>query len=233
MIEITQSGQIGKTGLLFDMHRLRAHVFKARMGWNVQIDSNGLEVDDYDLPETVYILALNNMRKVVGIWRLLPTHGPTMIRNIWPEFLRSLPMPARTDVWEASRFAVHSFNSDPRKAKEEAQTAIGELFCALTELCIEVGINEVFTLYDARIARVIRRLDCEPYAVSPPHLIDGNKSFVGAFKTNESMLQRIKCATGITKSVISHIDLPHAFTAIPQVHPIGFEEGQGHAHTFL
>lgn len=213
MIEIVQTGQFGKTELLFDMHRLRARVFKERMGWDVSVDLNGLEVDNYDLPETIYILSLNDSRRVIGIWRVLPTSGPTMIRDIWPQFLSSLPMPASDTVWEASRFAVHSFAEDAEVAKQEAKQAIGELFCGLTELCIEAGIKEVFTLYDARIARVIRRLNCQPYALSQKLPVDGISTQIGAFRTDNTMLTNIRAATGIKNSLIKGISLPPALAA--------------------
>lgn len=51
MIEIIQAGQAGKTRLLIEMYRLRAKIFKERMGWDVHVDMNGLEVDDFDTDE--------------------------------------------------------------------------------------------------------------------------------------------------------------------------------------
>src|SRR5262245_39506130 len=113
MIEIVQTGQSGKTPLLFDMHRLRKRVFKDRMDWNVSITPGGLEVDSFDLPDTVYILALSKDRRVIGSWRILPTSGPTMVGNIWPQFLKSIDMPADPNIWEASRFSVDNSISDP------------------------------------------------------------------------------------------------------------------------
>ena len=72
MIEIVQPGQAGKTSYLFDMHRLRTRIFKERMNWDVDIDKNGLEIDDFDLPEAVYVLALDDEKNVIGSWRFLP-----------------------------------------------------------------------------------------------------------------------------------------------------------------
>ncbi len=134
MIEFAQAGQAGKSKLLFDMHRLRARVFKEKLHWDVHVDGEGLEVDQFDLPEAVYLLALDDHKRVIGSWRLLPTLGSTMIRDVWPTFLETLPMPAADDVWEVCRFAVNPLETNPKEAIRQSQKASAEMFCALTEL---------------------------------------------------------------------------------------------------
>ncbi len=207
MIEIVQTGQAGKTGLLFDMHRLRARVFRDMLKWDVAVNADGLEVDRFDLPEAVYLLAMNKQSRVIGSWRLLPTIGPTMIREIWPQYLETLPMPASDDVYEVSRFAVHALEED---SKEAAQQAIGEMFCALTELCLAAGIREIHTMYDDRIAKIIRRIDCQPDKVSARLPIGDLMCQTGSFTTDQDMLKRLRAATGITQTLLAGIDLPPA-----------------------
>jgi acyl homoserine lactone synthase len=208
MIEIVQPGQAGKTKYLFDMHRLRARVFKERMKWDVSVSEDGLEVDDFDLPETIYLLALNDAGRVIGNWRLLPSTGPTMIRDVWPDFLETLPMPSDARIWEASRFAVHSPEDDPRAYLKQVNRATAEMFCALTELCLICGIREIYTLYDHKIARLLKRLDCQPAGLSEQIPIDDIPVQIGRFVTNQTMLERLRAATGIQTQLIDPQDLP-------------------------
>lgn len=77
MIEIIQAGQAGKTKSLIEMHRVRKLIFKDRMGWDIDITKDGLEIDDFDLPETVYILVRDDKGRVAGVWRMLPTTSPS------------------------------------------------------------------------------------------------------------------------------------------------------------
>src|SRR5690606_35275979 len=119
---------------------------------------------------------------------------------LWPHYLETLPMPSSKRVWEMSRFAVHPLDADPREAFKTGRQAVAEMFCALTELCIRLGIEEVFTLYDEKIARIIRRIDCHPYKTSASKPIDGVPCCIGAFKTDVRMLQGIQKRTGIKKS---------------------------------
>lgn len=214
MLEIVQTGQFGKTSLLFDMHRLRKRVFKDRMGWEVSIDTNGLEVDQFDLPETIYVLALDNDRRVIGNWRLLPTIGPTMIRDIWPKFLDSIYMPSDPCVWEASRFAVDSLKGGCEEGLYQVHQATQELFCGVTELCLLCGIKQIFAMYDERIAKILKRIDCEPFAVSTRLKVADTMAEVGAFATDQSMLSRLRAATGINNDLVT----PRMIPPLLQIH---------------
>ena len=109
MIEVIQAGQYGKTQSLVEMHRVRKLIFKDRMGWDIDITEDGLDIDNYDLPQTVYILYRDKKNRICGVWRLVPTNGPTMIRDIWPEFLNDIDLPSSPNIWETSRFGVYTY----------------------------------------------------------------------------------------------------------------------------
>ncbi|TIU24093.1 MAG: autoinducer synthesis protein, partial [Mesorhizobium sp.] len=57
-------------GLLDAMHRLRAHIFKGRLGWSV-VTQGGRETDEFDALKPTYILAISSASAVVGCARLL------------------------------------------------------------------------------------------------------------------------------------------------------------------
>lgn len=208
MIEIVRANETGKEDLLRDMHRFRARVFCDMLKWQVLVNDEGLEVDQFDLPDAIYLLALDEDRRVIGTWRLLSTSGPTMIRDVWPHYLETLPMPASPDVWEVSRFAVSPICQRADEIVSQSRRAIGEMFCALTEFCLSAGIRQVYTLYDERIARIIQRIDCQPSRISHLSPIDGRLSRIGVFDTDQDMLARLRKATGIHRAVVENIDVP-------------------------
>lgn len=215
MLEVVQASQIGKTDLLLDMHRMRKRVFCDRLQWNINISRSGLEVDQFDTPDAVYILSVDQNRRVLGSWRLLPTTGITMIGEIWPDFLKSIKMPASLTSWEGSRLSV---DKTLLRTSGGHLGSIGsvthELFCGLTELCIYMGIKEVFTLYDTRIARLVKRLNCYPAEVSERHFIDGLPVEVGRYVTDKKMLMQLQDSAGIYTPLINTRDLPPAFLAM-------------------
>lgn len=92
---------------LAQMHRLRARIFGERMGWEVAI-SSGMEIDSYDAQSPYYMLVRDEAERVCGCWRLLPTEGPYMLRDTFPELLYGQEAPASPRIWELSRFAIVS-----------------------------------------------------------------------------------------------------------------------------
>lgn len=90
---------------LWEMHRLRAKIFKDRMGWEVPIIS-GMEIDGYDALDPYYMMIRGETNELRGCWRALPTEGPYMLRDTFPELLYGQQAPQDRRIWELSRFAV-------------------------------------------------------------------------------------------------------------------------------
>jgi acyl homoserine lactone synthase len=92
------------------MFRLRHQVFHDRLGWDVVSDA-GLEHDRFDIADPVYVLA-RGRQELHGCWRLLPTDGPNMLRDVFPQLMGDAAMPADPRTWELSRFAVLEGSTD-------------------------------------------------------------------------------------------------------------------------
>lgn len=210
MLDLVRPGDFGKTSLLFDMHRLRKRVFMDELGWPVTATADGLEIDEFDDENALYLLSINDAKRVVGTWRMHPTSTQTMIQKLWPEFLKTISMELSPKVWEMSRFAASSPTLTGREAIKESQKAVAEMFSGLTQLCMQSGVRTVFTLYDDRIVRVIRRLGCIPQAISEQRLIDGRPCQVASFKTDKAMLSSIRRCTGFNDEIQFEQLLPTA-----------------------
>jgi N-acyl-L-homoserine lactone synthetase len=207
MIEVIQAGQFGKTKSLIEMHKIRKLIFKDRMGWDVTISDNDLEIDDFDLPETVYILARDESGRIAGVWRMLPSTSPSMIRKIWPEFLETLSMPISNNVWELSRFGVHTYTDGSRDHLHNVNKITAELIIALLKVCTMAGINDVYTMYNRQIARSVGRIGFSAEETSKELTVCGKPSVVGRIRTDQALLSKIQKTTGIDVD-ISCEDLP-------------------------
>jgi len=114
-----------------EMHRLRYRVFKERLDWDVQI-SGDMEIDEFDALHPVYLLQRAHDGRIQGCVRLLPSTGPTMLREAFPLLLEGLPAPASPTIWESSRFALDLHPDTPKTAHGLA-TATYELFAGMIE----------------------------------------------------------------------------------------------------
>ncbi len=93
MIQLITPGYHGEfVNDLAEMHRLRHRVFKQRLEWDVQI-AGDMEVDEFDVLRPEHLLHRSPDGRIQGCVRLLPSTGPTMIRDIFPILLDGQPAP--------------------------------------------------------------------------------------------------------------------------------------------
>lgn len=175
------------------MFQQRYRVFKQRLGWNVPA-RNGEERDQFDNHYPIYLLAFDDTRCLNGSWRFLPTTGPYMLRNVFPQLLDGAKAPYHPLIWEGSRFAV--------EGRGRRRRTSSELLCAVTETCIALGIRELITVYDARMERLLPRLGCPPKWQSLPACINGELAYTGRFDMSHATLASLRAVAGIQHTVV-------------------------------
>lgn len=138
---------------LWEMHRLRARVFKGRLGWEVPILS-GMEIDGYDALEPLYMM----MREprggaLIGCWRLLPTEGPYMLKDSFSVLLQGGEAPRGPRLWELSRFALATAGGHGFGFSAISLEAIGAVICH----GYHHEIDAYVTVTTTAIERLLRR----------------------------------------------------------------------------
>lgn len=173
---------------LFAMHRLRAKVFSERMGWKVPVLS-GMEIDGYDAMDPYYMMMREEGGLLRGCWRLLPTTGPYMLKDTFPEFLHGQPAPEDPHIWELSRFAVEA----------EGVSSFG--FSAMTMQSIaeiiryghQHGVAQYVTVTATAIERMLRRAGLVTRRMGAP-LNMGRESAVAIYVDIEASMQSLGLA---------------------------------------
>lgn len=145
-----------KPHLLESMHRLRHEVFYEKLGWQVR-SVNGLEIDHYDDLDPTYMLSAASDGHVEGTWRLLPTQGPYMLKDIFPQLLRGEKAPESEKIWEISRFAVSSRTDHSRK-QANLNTISLEMMRAAYLFAIEHGIQHYVFATSVSLERIFRSI---------------------------------------------------------------------------
>ncbi len=183
-----------------DMYRLRHRVFRERMGWEVSSVA-GEERDRFDELGPIYLLSINNKGQVDGSWRFLPTTGSYMLRDVFPELLEGRAAPRHPRIWEGSRFAVETA---PTLGGPDARAGMPArlILCAVIELCLALGVRQLITVYDARMARLLPRLGCPPIWQSQAKRIGRTSAYMGEFEMSTGVLGAIRSLAGIEGSVI-------------------------------
>ena len=154
------------------MFKLRYDTFHTRLGWDVRT-CDGLEIDEFDENSQVhYILAKSDDGGVDACWRLLPSLGPNMLRDVFPQLLHGLPAPAASDVWELSRFAIDPTRVGGADNAGNHQIGFGELSVALMREAAQFakasGIARYVTVTTAAIERMMKGLGLHIHRLGPP-----------------------------------------------------------------
>lgn len=200
--------------LLQQMFALRYRVFYERMGWDVTVD-NGREIDSYDSLSPYYFVALDDdTGKVVGTWRLLPTTGPYMLPDVFNALMDGEQVPRSARIWECSRFAVDDRAGGQASAQDDSRSPqsihriTSELFCGLIEYCLEVGIEEVITVYDLRVARLLPRIGCKPTWKTAIKRFGVSAAMAGRFAIDHATLDACRRSNNIVESVLIRDQVP-------------------------
>lgn len=119
-----------------------------------------------------YIVASNDRGDVDACWRLLPTQGPNMLRDVFPELLHGQPAPCAADVWELSRFAIATDRVSADDGAANPQIGFGALSVALmaesTRFAQQNGIARFVTVTTAAIERMLKKQGLNIHRLGPP-----------------------------------------------------------------
>ena len=140
--------------LLDSMFELRNQVFKERLGWDVD-SYNGREIDYFDDLNPAYLTHCSNNNKVEGCCRILPTLGPYMLRDIFPQLLRGEELPEDKNIWEISRFAVNQQNQYQRHHSNVNEVTL-DILQQIYDFAIDNNVSRYVAVTSAAMERILR-----------------------------------------------------------------------------
>ena len=153
MIRFLYADQLAEfPALAASMFRDRAKQFKDRMGWDVTVDENGFERDEYDDLNPLYVIWETPQGLHGGSMRFLPTTGQTMVNDHFLSLTDNVRITSPM-IWECTRFCL-------------APDAPGRISAALMlaggEILRGFGLDHFVGVFDARMIRVYRMLGGSP-----------------------------------------------------------------------
>lgn len=180
-----------------DMHRLRYRVFKERLAWSVETVEDQ-EIDRFDTVGPSYILYLDNTATIRGCVRLIPTSGPNMLRDVFPDLVPAQAMPHDPRIWESSRFAV-----DLTRAVQSENISVSiQLFAGMIEFGLSSGLDAIVTVTDTRIERILRRAKWPLERIGEPQIIGVTEAVAGKLEISMNALALVREAAGINYPVL-------------------------------
>ena len=189
VIDICIPQTSAEEALVDEMHRLRAKVFRGRLGWNVECH-DGREFDQFDNYSPTYILVVDERAGVVGSVRLLPASGPTMLMGVFRQLLKDGKLATSPTMIESSRFCVDTTTqSSQRGATHEATFC---LLAGINEWCLRNGWTDLVTATDLRMERLLRQRGWPITRLGEARLINETHSIAGRLAINRDTFDLLR-----------------------------------------
>ncbi|SET39597.1 acyl-homoserine-lactone synthase [Oceanicella actignis] len=190
------------------MFRDRAAQFRDRRAWDLRIDENGWETDEYDRINPLYCIYELPDGTHGGSGRLAPTTAGCMINDHFSDILGgTIESPL---IWESTRFVVSPRISGGMQAARRISTA---LMLAGIEVGLRYGLTHYIGCYDPPMRRIWRNAGWPAEDIGARGT-GRDQIIVGVWEISEQVRQNIldRAPEGLRLGAIPPI-VPHA--AIP------------------
>ena len=187
MIRFLYADQLHAFPKLRDARRLdRAEQFKRRLGWEVTVDADGFERDEYDDLNPLYVIWETPDGGHGGSMRFLPSVGRTMVNDHFAHLADTqISSPA---IWECTRFCL---------AADAAPNVSALLMLAGSELMTRFRVTHFVGVFDTRMVRIYQRIGASPEVLGS--VGDGrDKISVGLWSFTEPALLRLQKRAGVS-----------------------------------
>ncbi len=160
------------------LFKYRYDIFVEKLGWGLKT-REGVETDQFDHDDTLYVVAKDDSNDVVGCARLLPTTEPYLLEEVFPELLNGQDIPKSHEVWEISRFTNAMVNQDTEGKYVGEKGQVYELsFSKLLKEAIQCakdhGAKKLISVSPIGIERLLRKAGISSHRAGPPLIINGH-----------------------------------------------------------
>lgn len=192
---------------LDEMYRIRYRIYVEQRKWMALSRADKREIDPFDTEEAVYLLGLDEAGLVTSGLRLVPTTGPTLMRDVFSHALTWGRIPCDERILEMSR---HFLTSEPADYAQQWHME-SESLCAMFEYGLAAGLKRVSLLCDAYYLRTL--LECgwnvHPLGVPTPY---GEGTCIAIlFEVTEAALVGTRASRGVFSPVLTFSPYPPPF----------------------
>jgi acyl homoserine lactone synthase len=150
----------------------RYEVFCKALKWDLPAEG-GLERDQFDRADTMYVVATDTDGSICGCARLLPTTKPYLLNEVFPELMNGSTAPSTPHVWELSRFSTMVVGTSRALSREEARRRFCNLFASVVDVAARRGATRLITFTALGVERILRSIGMHAHRVGPPKTIGG------------------------------------------------------------
>ncbi|MBL4812060.1 MAG: autoinducer synthase [Rhodobacteraceae bacterium] len=194
MLRYLHANELHEFPLLQDtMFKDRKDQFCDRLGWDLKVDDQGWERDEYDAENPLYVIWERQDGSHGGSARFLPTTGRTMVNDHFLDLTDGVAFQSPL-IWECTRFCL--------APGADGRVAAG-LMLGGSELMRAYSISHFVGVFDARMIRVYRLIGASP-AVLGSRGLGRDKISVGLWEYDASGRDRLLRKAGLSSELSNH-----------------------------
>jgi acyl-homoserine lactone synthase len=178
--------------------RIRHDIYVGERGWTALERADGLERDQFDTDDAVYILGIDGGR-VVGGSRLVPTVKPHLLADIFPHLAAQRGVPRDPAIFEWTRIFVIK---ERREGRNSGRTA-GSIMCGLLEHCLDQGVSGLTAIIETWWLPRFHDMGWTLHPLGLPDLIDGSWTVAVMMPIDEATLDSTRAFHSITAPVLT------------------------------
>jgi len=192
---VSGAGRARFAEALAQMHRDRKIVFVDRLGWDVPVVDGEYEIDQFDREDAVYLLRLDELGRHAGSLRLLPTSGPHLLADVFPQ-LCERGVPRGPHIWEITRLCTAPDVGDPKSVRRD-------LMLGMVEFALANGVTRYTCMTHVPYLSGVLAAgwDCAPLGL--PLLHGGVMIGAVSIEMTPETLAFLRAKTGITTPVLN------------------------------
>ena len=165
---IDRTNRLDHKETLKSYFELRHEVFVRKLDWALACPEEGIELDQFDDDDAVYLIISNQHGQVVGGARLLDTSRRSLLGEIFTGLVDG-PVPADPGTVEVTRFVV-----DPRRERlEGCGDVCAELLWGLQEYGIWAGLDRLVSVSYVSLEPILRRAGYRSCRLGPSLTVGG------------------------------------------------------------
>ena len=180
--------------LVDTMFQDRADQFKTRLSWDVNLNEQGWEVDQYDDDKSLYAIWENPDGTHGASMRIRSTQDPVMVND---HFLHVSGTKFENPlIWESTRFCL-----SPCVRKDAAKLSTIAMLSGC-EVGLYFGLERAVAVFDPRIMRIYRQIGWPPTV----HGKEGRGAqaiWVGSWGFSQQIKRKLCRASGISPELSS------------------------------
>jgi len=188
---------------LDEHHQIRHRIYIEELQWRgLTPRADKREYDQFDMDETVYLLALDEGR-VVGGLRLVPTTGPHLIADVFPHFASIQGVPRGPDIAEWTRIFVV-----PERREEHSSAKIrSTVVASMLDYALREGVSAISVLMNAFWLPKFQKCGWRARPLGLPDMHDGEWLIAVLVDVTPEALAGQRAARGLSpQSVLVHRD---------------------------